>query len=136
MLWSQGSSFLCLSSSQRVPALLSRCAAPLGQTENAVVLEKLTMTVLPFLLRGFFMYAEWKPASTLEIRANPFKAATRSSADTGGLTTVKLFLGKLLFFRSDLHINTLFTRTLNPQLQWEMRIVCYCKLHLCAISCC
>lgn len=136
MLCSQGSSFLCLSSSQRVSELLSRCAAPLGQTENAVALEKLTMTVLPFLVGGFFVYAGWKPASTLEIKANTFKAAARSNADTGGLKTVKLFLGKLLVFRSDLHIYTLSTHTLNPQLQWEMRIACYCKLCLCAISCC
>lgn len=56
MLCSQGSPFPCLSSSQRMPVLLSRCAAPLGQTENTAVLEKPMRTVMPFLLRGFFMY--------------------------------------------------------------------------------
>lgn len=114
MLCSQGSSFLCPSSSQRVAVLLSRCAAPLGQTENTIVLEKLMMTVLPFLLRRLFMYAGWKPTSTLEIRVDTFKVAVRSSADTGGLKIMKLFLSKFLVFRSDLHIYTLSTYTLNP----------------------
>jgi len=114
MLCSRGSSLLCLSSSQRVPALLSRCATPLGQTESAVVLEKLMMAGLPFLLRGFLTYVGWKPASTSEIRADAIKVPMRSSADTGVLKTVKLFLGKLLIFRSDLHIYTLPTCRVNP----------------------
>lgn len=73
------------------------------------------------------MYAGREPASTWETRADAFKVATRSSADTGELKTVKLGLGKLLVFRSDLHIYTLSTRTLNPQLQWDSSVVCYCS---------
>lgn len=43
------------------------------------------------------------------------------------LKTLKLVLGKLLVFRSDLHIYTLSTRTLNPKLQWDWSVVCYCS---------
>lgn len=126
MLCSPGRSFLCPSSSQRVPVLLSSSAAPLGQTENAVVLEKLLM----ILLRGFFTSAGQKPARTLEIKVGTFQVAARSSRYRR-IEDSKTFLGTFLVFRSDWHIYTLSTRTLNPQLQWDMSIACSCTLRLC-----
>lgn len=82
------------------------------------------------------MYAGWEPTSTLQVKADTFKVAARSSADTGGLKTVKPFLGKILVLRSDLHVYTLCTHTFNPQLQWDVSIACSCKLRRCAVSHC
>lgn len=85
--------------------------------------EKLMMTVLPFLLGGFFRYTGRKPASKSEkIRVKTFKMAVSSRAEAGRLETVKLVLGTFLVFRSDLHIYNLSTRTLNPQLQWDIEL--------------